>query len=76
MTQATKERTTATFTVKEYLAGEPFIMVELYAPGLKALQDGFLSLELREGMSMEQANALADMLNAHVGELSHTRLGG
>lgn len=76
MTQAVTERATGLFTVKEHRDGTPFIMVELDAPGLKALQGGFLSLELRNGTSMEQAKALAGLLNAQVGEIGHTRFDG
>jgi hypothetical protein len=73
---ATTERTDCTFTVKEQAGGEPFIMLELYAPGLKAFGDGFLSLELAEGVSMEQAQSLAQRLNDQVRQVSFTKFNG
>ena len=76
MTQAMTERATGLFTVKEHRDGTPFIRIELDAPGLKAMQGGFLSLELRDGRSIEEVKALAGLLNAQVGEISHTQLGG
>ena len=76
MSYATTERTTCTFTVKEYAGGVPFIMLELYAPGLKAFGDGFLSLELAEGVSMDEAKILVQQLNDQVEQVSFTKFNG
>ena len=76
MADATTERADFLFAVKEHADGTPFIMLEPRSGGLKALANSFISLELAEGVSMEQAKALAQHLNDRVEQVSHTKFAG
>ena len=73
MSQATTERTGCTFAIKAFEGGTPWIMVEADAPGLSILKDGFLGIELREDVSFEEAQELAQLLRdkvAHIRNIS------
>ncbi len=41
-------------------------------PDVPILQDGFLTLELREDVTAEEAEKLINLLNLHVDRLTHT----
>jgi hypothetical protein len=61
------------FRVKELGDGEVFISLEPRYEPLPGLGDGFLSLALRNGTTMEQAKELAQQLSAIVSQVGHTR---
>jgi hypothetical protein len=69
---ATTERADCSFSTKEHRDGEPFIMFDVSGTELKAIGNGFLSLELRGGVSLEQAKELVQRLNDLVEQISHT----
>lgn len=73
MSKATTEHADYLFAVKEHRDGSPFIMLEPRSGDLKVLGDGFLTLELAEGTSTQQARELADRLNGAVERVSYTR---
>ena len=49
-------------------------MLEEYNPGLSVLKDGFFGVELREGISFEEARELAELLRNNVANVSFTHL--
>jgi len=73
MTQSKTERATYVFAVKEFGDGEPWIMLERSGKGLDVLGNGFVGLELREGTSLKEAEALADTLRRNVSALAYTK---
>ena len=74
-TEAETDYSRCTFTTKEGLDGEPWIMVELDAPGIPALRDGFLGLTFRERVPIEEADRIARELRIYFEGISHTRFG-
>lgn len=74
---AKTERADCLFTVKEFGDGTPWIMLELQrSPGLRAIGDGFLGLDLKEGTDIREAEEIARYLNRVVETISHTDLTG
>ena len=69
---ATTERADCSFSTKEFGGGEPFIMLDVSGTELKAIGNGFLSLELRAGVTLEQAKELVERLNDLEEQISHT----
>ena len=69
---ATTQRTGCSFSTKEFGGGESFIMLDVSGTELKAIGNGFLSLELRAGVTLEQAKELIERLNDMVEHISHT----
>ncbi|MGB7926394.1 MAG: hypothetical protein WCF57_24345 [Pyrinomonadaceae bacterium] len=61
-----------TFTVKEFGDGTPWIMVELYKPGIPALENGHIGLRFRPGIMMTQAEEMARTLSDSFESISHT----
>ncbi len=59
------------FTVKESKSG-PFIMCEPRGKDLSILGDGFLTLTLRSGTSIEKAEEIARYLGENVSGISST----
>jgi hypothetical protein len=59
------------FTVKEAKAG-PFIMCEPRGEDLSILGDGFLTLTLRPGTSIEKAEEIARYLGQNVSGIGST----
>ena len=60
------------FAVKEHLGGEPFIALEPSGGSLEILRGGLLTLDLREGVSLEQARRLAGNMNDRIDGLAYT----
>ena len=73
MTRATTESADYLFAVKENGDGIPRIVLEPRGSTLAALGDGFLSLELRDGVTMRRAEEIAQLLNDTIIRVSHTR---
>lgn len=69
------ERARYTFTVKEHGDGTPFVMLESDWENLRLLERGFLSFDLPEGTSYEQAQEIAGFMNRHLHSLAYTSLG-
>jgi hypothetical protein len=46
--------------------GKPFLMIQPSGRGKDLLQDGFISLSLREDMTFDEAQALAEEMRKHV----------
>ena len=65
------EFTEHTFTVKEAKTG-PFIMCEPRREDLSILGDGFLTLTLRPGTSIDKAEEIASYLNENVSGIGST----
>lgn len=76
MSTATTDRADFLFAVKEHGDGSLFIMLEPRSTGLPKLGDGFISLELVNGQTIEQAQALAQLLNDQVEQVSYTKFTG
>jgi hypothetical protein len=61
------------FKVSEHSDGTPWIFLELRrSPNLPVLGDGFLGLDLRPGISFEEAKRIAAFLNEHIDCVSAT----
>jgi len=61
------------FTVKEDAEGQPFLMAEpVGSMPLPILEGGFLSIGLKPGTSLQDAQALARSLNDKVSSLAYT----
>ncbi|PVE25966.1 hypothetical protein DC522_01635 [Microvirga sp. KLBC 81] len=52
--------------VKEHEYGHPFLVLEPTGETIPMLGDGLLSLRLREGTTIEEAEILARTLNRHL----------
>ena len=61
------------FAVKEHTDGTPFLVPEPLEEDLSILADGVLAFELTPGMSIPEAEVLAQYLNTHVQAIRHTR---
>jgi len=72
MTKSETERTGCTFSISEHDGTDPWIMIETYSPGLKVLGNGFIGLEMREDISFEDAQRLAELLRDKVAKISYT----
>jgi hypothetical protein len=72
MTQAKTERARYVFAVKEFGDGTPWIMLERSGNGLDVLGNGFIGLELKDGTTLKQAEALAETLRRNVSAVSYT----
>jgi len=72
MTQSKTERASYVFAVKEFGDGKPWIMLERSGKGLEVVGNGFVGLELREGITLEEAERLAEMLRESVSAVSYT----
>ena len=72
-TQAKTDHTRCTFTLKEHADGTPWVMVEPYAPGIPALENGFIGLTLRPGVSFEQAKEIVRKLSENFEGVSYTQ---
>jgi len=72
MTQSKTERVRYVFAVKEFGDGTPWIMLERSGKGLEVLGNGFIGLELTEGTSLQEAEALAAMLRRSVSTVAYT----
>lgn len=46
--------------------GKPFLMIQPSGRGKHQLQDGFISLSLREDMTFDEAQALVEEMRKHV----------
>jgi hypothetical protein len=68
------ERASYTFTVKEHGDGTPFLMLEPRSENLRLLDRGFLSFDLLEGTSYEQAQEIAGYMSRHLRSLAYTSL--
>jgi hypothetical protein len=72
MTQSKTERARYVFAVKEFADGAPWIMLERSGTGLGVLGNGFVGLELTEGTSLQEAEALAATLRRSVSAVTFT----
>jgi hypothetical protein len=72
MSQSTTERAQYVFSVKEFSDGAPWIMLEAREEGLSTLGDGFLGLELRNGVPIGDAEKLAQLLRQIVLNVAFT----
>jgi hypothetical protein len=72
MTQSKTERANYMFAVKEFGDGTPWIMLERSGKGLDVLGNGFIGFDLREGISLQEAENLADILRRNVSAVSYT----
>lgn len=64
-------------TVKERSGGEPpFLMFEPMGENMPLLENAFVTLDLRPGTTLEQAQELARHFHTHVEGLSFTTLRG
>ena len=70
---ATTERADYRATVKEGSSGTPFLMFEPMGQNMPFLSNVFVTLELREGTTLEQAQTLADQIHVHARGLAITR---
>lgn len=68
------ERASYTFTVKEHGDGTPFIMLEPNYENLSILRQGFLSFDLPQGTTLEQARAIARQFDHSVMTTAYTPL--
>jgi hypothetical protein len=60
------------FVVKESIGGEFSIAAEPHGSALPVIQHGTLGFELMDGISYEDAQAVAVYLNEHIVGLSYT----
>jgi len=72
MTQSKTERAKYVFAVKEFSDGTPWIMLERSWNGLDVLGNGFIGLDLKDGTTLKQAEALAETLHRNVSAVSYT----
>ena len=72
MTQSKTERARYVFTVKEFGDGTPWIMLEGSGKGLEVLGDGFIGLDLKEGTTLKEAEALAATLRQSIATVAYT----
>ncbi len=73
MRQSKTERARYVFAVKEFGDGVPWIMLERSGKGLDVLGNGFVGLELTEGTSLQEAEALAVSLRRSVSAVAYTK---
>jgi hypothetical protein len=62
MVQSNTDRARYVFAVKEFGDGTPWIVLERSGKGLAVLGDGFIAFELREGISLKEAEKLSGTL--------------
>ena len=67
------ERAEYRFTVKELGNGTPFLMLEPMRANLSLLSKGFLSLDLAEGITYDEAHEIARYLNDRIRSVAYTR---
>jgi hypothetical protein len=72
MTQSKTERAKYVFAVKEFGDGTPWVKQERSGNGLEVLGNGFIGLELTEGTSFQEAEALAAILRRNVSAVAYT----
>ena len=70
---AQTERGKYRFTVKESANGEPWIMLEPLGETLPLLKNGFISFDLRAGITLDDAQKLTQELNKEITGVSVTR---
>lgn len=73
MTQSKTERGKYVFVVKEYGDGTPWIMLERSGQGLDVFGNGFIGIDLNEGTTLQEAEALATALRRSVRAVTYTR---
>ncbi len=74
MSQSTTEHTNCTFSVSEHSDAHPWIMIETDRPGLRVLGNGFIGLQMRDGISFDDALKLAELLRDNVGAITYTSI--
>ncbi len=60
------------FRVREYVSGQPFIVVDGMDSTLPILDQGILGLDLEKGTSTEEAQKIADLLNNRIAFVTYT----
>jgi hypothetical protein len=70
--KAKTDHTSCTFTVKEHDDGTPWIMIEFDQPGISALENGFLGMKFRPGITIRQAEQIAEKLCDQFAGISYT----
>ena len=69
------ERGDYLFTVKEHGDGRPWLMAELRdGEGLSVLGNGFIGIDFRDGVTLDQAEAIVRQMRPIVAGLSYTKL--
>jgi hypothetical protein len=71
--RSTTERYEVCAAVKEAGDGTPWIMFEPRDESLSILGNGFLGLDLQEGVTFEEAQELSEKLREMVRSVSYTR---
>ena len=72
MVQSNTDRARYVFAVKEFGDGTPWIVLERSGKGLAVLGDGFMGFELKEGISLKDAEKLAELLRDGIATVSYT----
>ena len=72
MSESDTERAHYMFTVKEFGDGTPWIMLEQSGKGLASFRDGFVGFDLKEGISLREAERLAQLLTDSISAISYT----
>jgi len=66
------DRDPCTFVVKEFMNGEPWIVVEQRNNRIPILQEGFVGFDLPMGTTLEKAYEIANYLNANMTHIAVT----
>ena len=63
-------RSQVSFKVRQYVNGQPWIVVEEHQGGLGI--NGFLGLDLPHGTTFDRAEEIAEYLNGNIEAVTHT----
>jgi hypothetical protein len=63
-------RAQVTFKVRQYVSGQPWIVIEKFLGDLDI--EGFLGLELPHGTTFDRAEEIAQYLNENIQAITHT----
>lgn len=66
------ERAYYVFAIKQYADGTPWIMLEQSGENLSILDQGFLGLDFKEGISFEEAQKIAELLEDKIDTVKFT----
>jgi hypothetical protein len=72
MVQSKTDRARYVFSVKEFGDGTPWIVLERSGKGLAVLGDGLMGFELKEGISLKEAEKFAQLLRDGIATVSYT----
>lgn len=61
------------FVVKDHVDGDFFLVLESAGSTLDILErDGFISFDLRKGLSVQEAEEFANLINEHIVRIAYT----